>query len=954
VDIGVLKTSFIMASIFTYDPDPPRVSSPWLTSEDTVSPSPPGSKGRSRLGQGHSSVETPPPELLADYNVTKLEPEPQTTSTEYKLHLLLRPRRTYSSSTTGTHIAGSQQFKQSSSKPHSPQPAASVPAPSIQSRKNRLHQLTTQLLWRLQQSSPYHASSTGDLILPQLPEATSDLETLSRPGKLLPGLAESRGALYEIGVSDDGTFVGLTEDEMEESLTNLRSMAASLGCKVEILRLVLVGHCEWQQSASEVTANDVKADHPNDHLNHSVEHLNGNVHHQAKLWVAEALVTPCLGNENGSAAPAFAENSLTIPEAGTTYERKPQDEVPAAQSETEQLRVTLTGPTTSGKSSLLGTLSTATLDNGRGKSRLSLLKHRHELVSGLTSSVAQELIGYKALSNPMKGIDVVNYATGNVTSWTDIHASSQGGRLVFVSDSAGHPRYRRTTVRGLVGWAPHWILLCIAADDGENAPSGAGGTSSAREILGVAGAGVDLAQAHLDLCLKLEQPLAIVITKLDLASKLSLRQTLSKILSAVKGAGRVPSMLPLDHTKNILGSDLETIPESDEIAAKKIAEMVRSSGHKQVVPIIMTSAAKGTGIRMLHALLHTLPIPLSPTSQDYVGAVLNPEQPSCLFHIEDVFGMPAAYPIANKATDSGVVVGGYLRFGNLTIGDNIVVGPFPADMSEGLDHIEARTPPVRNGIRYSPARFTVESSEFGSFARSNPSTTDLNRIASRNALSASVTAGEWCNAHVVSIRNLRLPVCKLEAGQAGTIGIVFDLAEEEMSDGPFERGPPQAPRIRKGMVLAIPSQHMVQTGHTLQAASGFTASFEDGDVNSITEGSLVVIYIASIRASARVIRLTPQIPQAKAMEPDINEVDDVFSLDDPSGKGAEPDSPVFGSYGVTDVTLELLNSREWIELGSQVLIMPGGGHGLYSGTERGEKGVAGLEGFVGRVIEVVD
>lgn len=63
---------------------------------------------------------------------------------------------------------------------------------------------------------------------------------------------------------------------------------------------------------------------------------------------------------------------------------------------------------------------------------------------------------------------------------------------------------------------------------------------------------------------------------------------------------------------------------------------------------------------------------------------------------------------------------------------------------------------------------------------------------------------------------------------------------------------------------------------------------------------------------------------------------------------------IFGTDGVTDVTFELISNREWIELGSQVLVMPGGGHGLYIGSERGEKGVAGLEGFVGRVIEVVD
>jgi hypothetical protein len=79
----------------------------------------------------------------------------------------------------------------------------------------------------------------------------------------------------------------------------------------------------------------------------------------------------------------------------------------------------------------------------------------------------------------------------------------------------------------------------------------------------------------------------------------------------------------------------------------------------------MTSAAKGTGIRSLHALLKQLPIPPVPTSQDFVGPALNPEQPACLFHIEDVFGLPASLePLASssgKQVDAGVVVAGYLR-----------------------------------------------------------------------------------------------------------------------------------------------------------------------------------------------------------------------------------------------------------------------------------------------------
>lgn len=86
----------------------------------------------------------------------------------------------------------------------------------------------------------------------------------------------------------------------------------------------------------------------------------------------------------------------------------------------------------------------------------------------------------------------------------------------------------------------------------------------------------------------------------------------------------------------------------------------------------------------------------------------------------------------------------------------------------------------------------------------------------------------------------------------------------------------------------------------------------------------------------------------------IEEPEDVFGLETFDDARKRPEPLIFGSDRVTDVTLELLTNREWIELGSQVLVMPGGGHGLYHGSERGEKGVAGLEGFVGRVVEVVD
>lgn len=437
----------------------------------------------------------------------------------------------------------------------------------------------------------------------------------------------------------------------------------------------------------------------------------------------------------------------------------------------------------------------------------------------------------------------------------------------------------------------------------------------------------------------------VVITKLDLASKSSLRQTVSKILSAVKTTGRVPFLLPPDHSKSVLEADLSTISENDNKTLHGLLTKIEEAGNlTSVVPIVLTSAAKGMGIRLMHALLQSLPISPIPTPYDLTGPVLNPEQPACLFHIEDVFGLPASHKAMvshrDKQVDSGSVVAGHLRFGKLSVGDIVVIGPFPADGDE------RGSPQNKSSTRASPSSFGASMSRLSA---SEPA-----RFTSRNNVSASVTKGEWHMAHIMSIRNFRLPVRTLEADQVGTIGIVFDIPMEEESSGPFERPPPTTPRIRKGMVLAIPNQHMVKTGHTLQAASGLTASFEDSDINSVTPGSLVVLYIASIRASAKVIRLAPHAASTEASSNDNDEVD-VFGLDESLEKEhREAESFVFGTDGITDVTFELLTNREWIELGSQVLVMPGGGYGLYNGSERGEKGVAGLDGFVGKVIEVVD
>jgi hypothetical protein len=435
-----------MASIFTFDPDPPRVESPWATP-------PPGNHTESLASQYQvkprpSKIETAEneaakntlPLLSVDYtSIMRLEAEPQEGPTEYKLHLLLRRRRSFTRASTGRRVSGSLRRSDipaltSVSRTASEYglfPSTPPPLASTQSKQHRLEQLTTQLLWRLQQSCSYHISSTTTAVLPQFPDDTL-LPSPELPQRLLPGLEESKGALYEIGVADDGTIVGLAEDEMDESLNNLRAMAASLGCGVEVLRMVPVGECEWMEY---ISASQQKVQ-------------------TSQLLVAEALVRPLQHLIDHTKNVREAVSDVPIHHNMETSLAFTSD---VGRQRVEQLRLSVTGATMSGKSSLLGTLSTATLDNGRGKSRLSLLKHRHEIASGMTSSVTQELIGYRDVDSHEKPItsQVIGYGSRDVSSWIDIHASveaASNGRLVIFSDSAGHPRFRRTTVRGIVGW----------------------------------------------------------------------------------------------------------------------------------------------------------------------------------------------------------------------------------------------------------------------------------------------------------------------------------------------------------------------------------------------------------------------------------------------------------------------------------------------------------------------
>lgn len=60
------------------------------------------------------------------------------------------------------------------------------------------------------------------------------------------------------------------------------------------------------------------------------------------------------------------------------------------------LKLAVLGNVDAGKSTLLGVLTQGELDNGRGRARLNLFRHLHEIQTGRTSCISHEILGFNS------------------------------------------------------------------------------------------------------------------------------------------------------------------------------------------------------------------------------------------------------------------------------------------------------------------------------------------------------------------------------------------------------------------------------------------------------------------------------------------------------------------------------------------------------------------------------
>jgi GTPase len=71
---------------------------------------------------------------------------------------------------------------------------------------------------------------------------------------------------------------------------------------------------------------------------------------------------------------------------------------------------------------MLGVLVKGGLDDGRGKARVNLFRHKHEFESGRTSSVGMEIMGFDS-----KGEIITSTVPGRKLSWEEIGQRSVSG-----------------------------------------------------------------------------------------------------------------------------------------------------------------------------------------------------------------------------------------------------------------------------------------------------------------------------------------------------------------------------------------------------------------------------------------------------------------------------------------------------------------------------------------------
>ncbi|KAL4735336.1 P-loop containing nucleoside triphosphate hydrolase protein [Aspergillus similis] len=436
------------------------------------------------------------------------------------------------------------EFAEYADKQQSLRSAQSAPLNSSTSDKSSAHEEHAELeiLDQLGLSDDPKTIRLKDLLLCTDSKSEESLKALAEI--LQSRIDEGHGeTIFDLGVEDGGESMSLSLDQWNVALHRLREAATTLSAHCRILLTYNVGGPE------ESKATDYR--------------IKGS-------W-------------------------------GKVLIRQPAETV----EEMAEIRMAVVGNVDAGKSTMLGVLVKGGLDDGRGKARVNLFRHKHEIESGRTSSVGLEIMGFDGQG------EIVSSSQGRKLSWEEI--GKRSAKVISFSDLAGHERYLRTTVFGMLSSNPNYCLLMVAANNG---------------LIG-------MSKEHLGIALALNVPVMVIITKIDICPPQILQETISQLTKILKspGARKIP----------IFVKDMEeTINTATQFVSQRIC------------PIFQVSNVTGENLELVRTFLNILP---------YRGQY-NPDAPF-EFLINDTFSVPHV----------GTVVSGVAKSGVIHAGDAVLVGP---------------------------------------------------------------------------------------------------------------------------------------------------------------------------------------------------------------------------------------------------------------------------------------
>ena len=108
----------------------------------------------------------------------------------------------------------------------------------------------------------------------------------------------------------------------------------------------------------------------------------------------------------------------------------------------------------------VGVLITNKLDDGKGKARGKLFRHKHEVICGKTSSISHQILGFDEEGNP------TNYDNFGQNSWEQIVKCSK--KIINFYDMGGSTKFFKTTTNTLTSNYFNYLFLIIGADKGIN------------------------------------------------------------------------------------------------------------------------------------------------------------------------------------------------------------------------------------------------------------------------------------------------------------------------------------------------------------------------------------------------------------------------------------------------------------------------------------------------------